>query len=341
MTNEKLKEVLRGLEEKHNVRVLYVTLSGSKLYGTDNVNSDTDYKFLFAPSKEDVLLKKDVEFLKVGKDTKEKNGADDVDLDGYSPYKFMDLLEGSETGAVDLLYSMFRKDTVVYEVPEFTKVMKDNHTKFQNRNMKKFVGYAVGQTKKFGVKGDRYAELDKLVKALDGWAQGSPDTKLSDRFDDLKVITRGYKYVKFVMAPNSRGLGEHTECEYFSVLGKMYEGNVTFLYMLERVKKLYEGFGNRTKTVAKTESKTDFKALSHALRVAVEVEELLTTNFLKFPLTKAERLKDVKEGRVDVDDALDEVRDTLDRVDELMLRTTLPEKSDREFMNKVVLSFLT
>jgi hypothetical protein len=83
MTNEKAKvlEVLRKLEKENNVRVLYCTKSGSKLYGTENPNSDTDYKFVFAPTKTDVLLKQDVEFLKEGSDTKEKNGADDVDFE--------------------------------------------------------------------------------------------------------------------------------------------------------------------------------------------------------------------------------------------------------------------
>ena len=33
---------------------------GSKLFGTDNANYDTDYKCIFIPSMEDVLLKRDI-----------------------------------------------------------------------------------------------------------------------------------------------------------------------------------------------------------------------------------------------------------------------------------------
>lgn len=335
-------KVLRDFEEKHNVKVLYCTKSGSRLYGTENKNSDTDYKFLFAPAKEDVLLKRDVDFLKHGADTKVKNGADDVDFDGSSVYKFMKELQKSETGAVDVLFSMFQPKTVVFEDPEFTKVMKENYTKVMNRNMKSFIGYALGQTQKFGVKGARYDELTNFVEFLETLDVARDNDKLETLFDETKLFLTQteLKYVKFQMAPGPRGNGGYEDVEYMTVLGKMFEGNVTVGYMKERVLKMFKQFGNRTKTVAATETKTDFKALSHALRVAMEVEELLLTGFVKFPLQKAERLKEVKEGRADVEEALDEVRDTLGRVDVLLESTDLPEQSDKAFMDSVLLSSL-
>lgn len=82
------------------------------------------------------------------------------------------------------------------------------------------------------------------------------------------------------------------------------------------------------------------KALSHALRVAIEVEELLLTDFIRFPLQKAERIKAIKMGTVPVDEALDEIRDILGRVDILLEKCSLPEESDKNFMDEVVLGFL-
>jgi len=55
----KLTEILKSFENEYNAKVVYVTIYGSKLFGTDNANSDTDYKGIFIPSKKDVLLKRD------------------------------------------------------------------------------------------------------------------------------------------------------------------------------------------------------------------------------------------------------------------------------------------
>ncbi len=96
------------------------------------------------------------------------------------------------------------------------------------------------------------------------------------------------------------------------------------------------------KFIDKFTSKTDFKALSHSLRIAQEVEELLTTGFIKFPLKNAEELREIKNGNANVEDVINKVELTLARVDELLLLDTeLPEEADREAMNKILLSLIT
>ena len=143
------------------------------------------------------------------------------------------------------------------------------------------------------------------------------------------------------MAPGARGSFDvQVDVPYVSVLGKLYEGNVTFQYTLDRVNKMFKQFGNRTKTVAQTDSKTDWKALSHALRVAYEVEELLTTGFVTFPLLKAKEVVEVKEGRTDKDVAVEMVTKVLDEVDGLLLNSELPDEADKNFCNETKLKFL-
>lgn len=336
---------LKEIEEKYNVEVVYCTQSGSKLYGTNGPDSDTDYKFLFVPSINDVLLKKDEPYIKIGTQTKVKNGPDDVDFDGSSTYKFFNELKKSETGAMDILFSMFREDTIVYENEEFTDTMKHNYKEFLNSNMKSFIGYALGQTRKFGIKGARYDELDDFVKKLYVWTDKYLKHKVDDKdgsWDHLKkwVAAGNYKYIKFVMAPGPRGSGDYKEIEYLSVLGKLFSGDVTNEYLFDRVGKLYSQFGNRTKTIAKTLSKTDFKALGHSLRVALEVQELLETGFIKFPLTYAEELKNVKNGTADVEETMDQIGDVLAHVDDLLEVSDLPAKSNTKFMDQLTLNFV-
>ena len=106
------------------------------------------------------------------------------------------------------------------------------------------------------------------------------------------------------------------------------------------VNKLYKQFGNRTIAVANTISKTDFKALSHSKRIALEVKELLETKFIKFPLKDADELREIKLGNCNVSEVIEDIEDILAEVDILLLSTDLPQEVDEELMNKIILDFL-
>jgi len=330
---EQLKQYITEFEEKYDAKVVYVTLSGSKLYGTDTPKSDTDFKGLFVPSEKSVIMKTDpTSYVRDTNTSKEKNTAEDIDFTLHSVYSFFNLLKKSETGSVDVLFSMFRPDTIVYESKDFTTAITDNYKLFLNKEMGSFIGYALGQTKKFGIKGARYGELDSFVKEYLNKIPAklvTKEIKSEVLHEDLVnfIKEKDYKYIKFVQAQSSRGNDDLTTTTYLSILGKLFSGDVSVQYLLERVDNLYNQFGNRTKTIAGTETKTDFKALSHSLRIAEEVKELLETNFIKFPLRNAEHIRDIKEGKVSVEEAIEEVRDVLAEVDELLLNSDLPDKS--------------
>jgi len=329
-------EKIREIEKQHNIKIIYTTMSGSKLYGTDNENSDTDYKGIFIPSVEDVLLKRDKSSIDLSTNkTNVKNSKEDVDITLHSIHNYFNQLSKSETGAVDVLFSMFRKDTIIYETPE-SKLIKDNYKLFLNKNMKSFIGYALGQTKKFGIKGARYNELDSFVKWLNS-IDKDKSIKLENLFDDVKnyIKENNTKYIKFVKAQGSN----NEIWDYVSILGKLFHGNVTLEYFTTRINQLYNQFGNRTKTIASTDSKTDFKALSHAYRVAYEVEELLETNFIKFPLNNKEFIKSIKEGKQSYEDVVELIQQILENVDVLLLRSKLPEEADKKEIDKILLSY--
>jgi len=340
-----MKETIKRIELENDVKVIYVTLSGSKLYGTDNENSDTDYKFIYIPSKDSVLLKQDKSAIKVGKSTKEKNTSEDIDFDGTNIYNFFSQLSKSETGAIDVIFSAFSEHNIIYKTPEMDMI-KENYKMFLNSDMKSFIGYALGQTKKFGIKGARYEELDSFVKEFFNTIPTevvSKSDKIGDLlFDSMKrfIKAKEYKYIKFIMAPGPRGSGSYDEIEYISILGKSFEGNVSSQYFIERVMKLYSQFGNRTISTAKTESKTDWKACSHAKRVAMETKELLQTEFIKFPLKDAQNLREIKEGKYDVQTVIDEIKDILDEVDVLLLKSSLPKSPDKTALNEFLLKVL-
>jgi len=329
-------EKIREIEKQYNIKIIYITVSGSKLYGTDNENSDTDYKGIFIPSVEDVLLKRDKSSIDLSTNkTNIKNSKEDVDITLHSIHSYFNQLSKFETGAADVLFSMFRKDTIIYETPE-SKTIKDNYKLFLNKNMKSFIGYALGQTKKFGIKGARYNELDNFVKWLNS-VDKDKSIKLENLFDDIKnyIKENNTKYIKFVKTQGSN----NEIWDYISILGKLFHGSVTLEYFITRINQLYNQFGNRTKTIASTDSKTDFKALSHAYRVAYEVEELLETSFIRFPLNSKKFIKSIKEGKQSYEGVVEIVQQILERVDLLLLESKLPEEANRKEIDKILLNY--
>jgi len=323
MINEYIKE----FERETGARVVYITKSGSKLYGTDTQDSDTDYKGIFIPSKESILMKTDVDsYVRDSNQTNTKNSNEDIDFTLHSVYQFFNQLVKSETGSVDVLFSMFRDDTIEFEDREFTNFMRENYSIFLNKNMKSFIGYALGQTKKFGIKGARYDNLTSFIKYLETFEQDR-DTKMSNIFKSLDLSS--YKYIKMTLADGPKTSNVRTKIEYISVLGKLFHGQITLGEFIIRIKEQEARFGNRTKAIANTTSKTDFKALSHSLRIALEVKELLETNFIRFPLRAAIELREIKQGNCDIEEVVSKIGKILsnvdNNVDNLLLTTKLPQ----------------
>ncbi len=335
--NSEIKNIIKEIELLHNVEVLYVTEYGSRLYGTHNEDSDRDYKFLFVSKIDSILLKQDKEHIKYGKDTKEKNTREDIDFDGYSVHKFFELLRKGETGALDLLFSMF-SPSVIYENTEFTDLIKENYKEFLNKRLHSFVGYAIGQSAKYGIKGSRFKELKDFNEFIkDNELQG--EIKLGNLF----LLFSNYfniqktKYLRMVSAQGPKTLKAPADIEYVEILGKKYSGDVTINYFIERAKELEEQFGNRTR--ASTEG-TDWKALSHSVRVINEVEELLDTGFITFPLKRAKKVKEIKNGNIDIDTVMDYISQKLDVVNEKLENSTLPKSSNRELMDEIELKIV-
>jgi len=335
-----IEQFIKNFEAKHNYRVVYVTQYGSKLYGTDNPNSDTDYKGIFIPNRDAVLLKKDIEHYNFNSNNDNtKNGKDDIDLQLFSIYKWFTLLKKGETGAMDILFSLFREDSQIYLDPEFATVIKENYQRFYNKNLHSFLGYCVGQSKLYNVRGERFSELHRFVEYFNALVQERGGEKLATMYPQIEEMfaNESYKYIQFMTAPTSRGSGEPKEGVYVEVLGKRFLGTVTIGYFSEKITEMEEQFGNRARASAKG---VDYKALSHAVRVIDEVEELLDEKFITFPLKNRAYITAVKEGRESLEDVMHYIDQKLNVVQSKLEKSDLPERSDEVFMDELLLKMV-
>lgn len=149
-------------------KLLYLTHFGSRLYGTNTATSDTDLKAIYLPNIESVVLGtvEDTIVYTTG-DKDSKNSDEDVDITVYSLRYFLQLLVKGEVGAIDLLFSMFRKDTILFEKSTTTDYFRMNYLNLISKESKAFIGYCFNQAAKYGIKGSRYGDLLGFIDYLD------------------------------------------------------------------------------------------------------------------------------------------------------------------------------
>lgn len=124
--------------------------------------------------------------------------------------------------------------------------------------------------------------------------------------------------------------------KYLFVCGVQHQFNLDLDKFIKRIEEKINKEYTSQRTIDAADG-NDWKALSHALRVLLEVKELLSFGTINFPLRDSQFLLDVKLGKID--------RNTIDRFFEFELSTILENvqlnklnwKYDEEFWNKFIL----
>jgi len=148
-----------------NLNIIMLAQFGSHLYGTNDENSDTDYKGIFLPTKEQILLGKIPKSINTS--TKKintcKNTCNDIDTEIYSLHHFITLASQGETVAIDLLHT---PKNMTIKTSNIWNSIVENRTKFYTKNLQAFIGYARRQAAKYGIKGSRLNDVQKIVNFL-------------------------------------------------------------------------------------------------------------------------------------------------------------------------------
>ena len=138
-TNNTWQEKVKEFSiENPDYKIIYLTLTGSKLYGLDTLDSDTDIKGIFIPSKKDLLLQKAINVYSANTQNKTKNTNKDVDFTLFSIHHFLNKLENQKTHAIEIFYSMFREDTILIQTQEVS-IIKNYKSSLANINLDPFI----------------------------------------------------------------------------------------------------------------------------------------------------------------------------------------------------------
>ena len=124
---------------------------GAHLYGTATSDSDDDYKGIFMPTKDEVLLCRipKSHSHSTGKE-ESKNTKDDIDFEIYSFHYFIKLACDGQTVAMDMLHAP--EEMILQSSNIWKEILKNRHT-FYTKNLKSFIDYARRQASKYGIKG--------------------------------------------------------------------------------------------------------------------------------------------------------------------------------------------
>lgn len=293
---------------------------GSHLYGTDTPDSDVDYKGVFLPTQKEILLNRipKCRSFSTG-DDRSKNNPDDVDEEIYSLHYFLKLACDGQTVAIDMLHA---PEQMLIESSDIWRSIVSQKHRFYTKNLNSFVHYARRQASKYGIKGSR---LNSALQVLNILQANDPDARLRDIWDRLP---RDEHCQDIGVDPN--GMRQYQVC------GKIFQESVAIGYVLPILTQFYDEYGHRAKQAAENKN-IDWKAISHALRAAIQTREIVTTGTITYPLKDAPFLLDVKSGRLDYARQVAPILESLmDEVERLVNESDLPDQVDVEYWDNFI-----
>jgi hypothetical protein len=310
------------------MKTICTILFGSHLYGTNTPTSDTDYKSVYVPEARSILLQRVQDAVQIGRKSKaegEKNQPGDVDNEAYSVQRYLQLLAEGQTVAIDMLFA----NTVEMSSPLWRYIQR-NSERFMTKRSAAFVGYCRTQANKYGIKGSRVAAA-KYAMTM---------------FEELQQLRSGTTKVWEVLDPTPRVIDQHTSVVLKETTGGNFE---TYYVCCDRMvgfkntlkeaygiySRIHATYGDRAR-MAETNEGIDWKALSHAVRVANEALELLETHKITFPLPNAPHILDIKQGKLPYKEVAEEIEGLLTAVENASLSSTLPDEADQGFIDDLV-----
>lgn len=327
--------------------VIFISEFGSKLYGTNTKNSDDDFKGIFIPTYEDLILNPSLKQYNYSSGIKnEKNNENDIDIELYSLAYFCKMAAEGQTTAIDLLYSNPKNHLYINEKFNIFDELIKNRNIFISKNIIKFVQYAQHQAAKYSIKGSRLHTAtiarDFIHKYL---TKGSGNTlKFIDIIEDLNdfyeknVTSENISYFHLTLIKKDENtISPHDS--YINVCGKKFLLSTQLYLAYECLNTFVLKYGERA-VLAKENKNIDYKAISHAFRAAYQIKHIVNDGGFTYPLPETDFIINVKTGNVD--DHLDMFKQLENLIDETKIElnnSKIPDKPNMEKINNLVVKY--
>ena len=302
---------------------LFTVPFGSHLYGTNVEGSDHDYKVVCLPSLDTLLLNK-----------KLVNRQEAVEgTDGKVEYEFLPLqvllddFFNGQTYALEVVHAALQdKVTVFSDNHGLIELMLTELTKFTTSGVEKMVGYAVSQSRKYGLKTERYTSLKNCCTILSAGGVEWHGQTLEQVAGTVAALLK-LPHVKPAQLENAAGGSELAPA--IDICGKKFPLTNTVGTVIKSLEKSLDTYGDRVKQF--DGEGIDWKALMHAIRITEQVLELAQTGRIVFPRPNASYLRAVREGKFELEQVLSYLTWCFNSVESATSSSTLaPRTSELE-----------
>lgn len=316
-------------------KTLIRIMHGSHLYGTNTASSDTDIKGVHLPAGEDIVLMRPEHVIDQRIKLSEglKNTSIDTDDQSYSLQKFLAMLVNGDTVASEII---FAPEASIIEMDPVWPAIREHAKMALNRRCEGYVSYCQRQAAKYGVKGGRMSTIEALINLL---KEGYPEfleassARLRDIEGPLRNFCEQHEYAQFTEIDVKGVLVPHLD-----VLDRKFPMTVRIQEAFKIYERVYLNYGQRA-IAAKNNEGIDWKAVSHAIRVAGQAIELLTTHEIVFPRYDADYLLEVKQGKISFDQVRVHLETLVEQVEECARTSTLPEDTPVELIDAIVFPY--
>ena len=363
-----IDKIIKQLKPLINGKLIYLSQYGSHLYGLNTENSDLDFRGVYIPTLDDIILKKDkdeinteltIDIPQPSPVRKMDNGLEvvlsvcvtkkiKVDVKIFSLQKFIQLCSKADTNALDLLFSYNpeRKDIQQYVYNKeqyyesgilahpyipFIEFLINRGKLINTDRLESPITYAFKQATKYSIKGNYIKLLDCLIELSDRLIVTNVEdfTKyigelLEIEKDKLFIVTRDMKEKGGIQ-------------KFLSVLGVEHQFNLSIEKFKQRLEQKRASYSDRSIQSGK-DGGNDWKALSHAIRVLLEVKQLLEDGTITFPCIENRFLLRIKQGKINREVIDEFFNKELSNILEKVQLNELGWKYDEEFWNDFILT---
>lgn len=311
-------------------KIIFETVAGSKLYGTNHEKSDDDFLGIFIPTVDEVLGVHNYssEMSRNEKNTDGlRNSKGDVDRKYFSLKQFLLLASEGQSKQIEMLFSPSNK--WVSSSPEWEEILNHRHLFLSRQSIKPFLQFAVAQSFDSVTKGQNLDMLEKLVKFFEGKAGRLRDHIHQEEFKNLKLD---------IIELNPK-MSTQKKVEAFEVAGRKYELHLKVHDFIPAASSVISTYGKRSQN--SKNNGIDLKSLAHAYRLLLETETLLKEQKLILPLPEEQIvfLKSILNNQyhpeigyeVDLDLRIKEIK---------KIESQLPDKVDMGKINKLCIKIM-
>ena len=304
---------------------IFVGIHGSVLYGLDHEGSDIDLKAIYLPSAKQLVKGEAL------KTYNYKCDELDIEMEVKSISSFLKSAASCDTNCIDLLHTP--QNMTLFKSVLWERI-KSQRKCLYAKNMKGVIGYIKTHSKKYTSKIDRLSEMKSFLSYIDYVIARTTDSGVTSDFTLVKgfsshVEAANYKYIHILTV-----VGDTTH-QYIEVCGKKIIFNNSISKLKTSLEVEINRYGERSKKGV--DKGIDGKSLSHALRLLVQLKEILITNDLKFPLQGADYIKRVKLGEItNAEEVLNKIDILFDECMMLLEQSDFQENVDISSMEKLV-----